>query len=138
MNQYTFNDINVGMTETFTVEITEAMMESFMKITGDTNPLHCSDAYAKAEGHPGRVVYGMLSSSFYSTLAGIYLPGEYSLLLNVDTRMNNPVYIGDKLTITGTVFEKHEMGKLIEVKGVIRNQNKNKISSAILRISLRK
>lgn len=138
MNRYTFDEICIGQTETFDVQITEEMMNSFQKITGDINPLHCDEKYAQENNYSGRVCYGMLISSFYSTLAGVYLPGEFSLLLSVDAKMNNPVFIGDVLTVSGTVSEKHDsVFKLIEVKATIRNQNNKKVSSAKLNIGVR-
>ena len=47
MNRYTFDEIEMGMEDGFAVTITEEMMESFRSLTGDVNPLHCDDAFAK-------------------------------------------------------------------------------------------
>ena len=53
------------------------MMDQFLAITGDCSPIHVDADYAKDRGYPGCVVYGMLGASFFSTLAGVYLPGEH-------------------------------------------------------------
>lgn len=84
MNEYTYEQIAEGHTESFQVTLTEEMMEQFLRITGDVNPLHRDAAYARTRHYADKVVYGMLTSSFYSTLAGVYLPGKYSLIHSVE------------------------------------------------------
>ena len=103
MNDLSYEEIEVGHKESFTVTVTEEMMDKFLAITGDVNPLHNDEDYARSEGHPGRVVYGMLSASLLSTLAGVYLPGKRSLIHEVKIKFAKPVYIGDTLTVEGTV-----------------------------------
>ena len=76
------------------------MLEKFRDITSDVNPLHNDEAYAKERGYGGRVVFGMLCAGFYSTLAGVYLPGEHCLLHEVETKFKKPVFIGDTLTVS--------------------------------------
>ena len=134
MNTYAFEDIEIGLTESFNAVVTTEMMEVFRTISGDVNPLHCDEDYAKSYGYPGRVVYGMLTASFYSTLAGVYLPGEHSLLQSVESKFRTPVFIGDVLRIKGTVTEKHEVFKRITVKAEITNKEGKRVSSAIMQI----
>lgn len=127
MNTYTFDDLKVGMSESFQVTITEAMLDSFKGITGDVNPLHNDEEFAKAKGHVGRVAYGMLTASFLSTLAGVYLPGEKSLIQQVETKFASPVYIGDTLTVKGEIVELIESVQRLELKVTITNQNGKKV-----------
>ena len=127
MNNYTFDELNVGMTESFKVSITEAMLDAFKGITGDVNPLHNDEEFAKAKGHPGRVAYGMLTASFLSTLAGVYIPGERSLIQQVETKFAKPVYIGDELTVTGEITELVESVQRLELKVTITNQDGKKV-----------
>ena len=70
MNHFSYDDIVVGQTAEFSREITAEMMERFRDLSGDENPLHKDEDYAKGKGFPGRVVYGMLTSSLYSCLGG--------------------------------------------------------------------
>ncbi len=136
MNQYTYEEIEVGQKESFSVTITAEDQNAFCGLTGDVNPLHQDPDYANAKGHKGCVVYGMLTASYYSTLAGVYLPGEHSLLHSVNSKFMKPVYIGDTLTVEGTVSEKNDTFRLINVKAVIRNQNGEKVSKAELQVGL--
>lgn len=128
MNAYTLKNLQVGITESFTAVVTEEKMEQFYAITGDNSPIHMSDEAAQKRGHNGRVVYGMLGASFFSTLAGVYLPGETCLLLSVDSKFTKPIYIGDTLTISGTITEINETFGTITVKTSITNQNGQKVT----------
>lgn len=136
MNYFTFDEIELGHTESFQVEMTEEKQDAFREITGDINPLHMDIRYAKEKGHAKCVVFGMLTASFYSTLAGVYLPGEHSLIHRVNSKFMKPVYIGDILTIEGTVTDKNDTFQMITVKAVIKNQNGVKVSKAELQIGI--
>ena len=103
MNHYTLAEMVPGLSAEFTVTVTEEMMDQFRAITGDVSPIHIDADYAKDRGFPGRVVYGMLGASFFSTLAGVYLPGEHCLLHGVECKFAKPIFIGDVLTVKGTV-----------------------------------
>ncbi len=138
MNQYRLEEIQLGQQECFSVVLTETMMNQFCEMTGDINPLHCDEEYASAKGYPGRVAYGMLVSAFYSTLAGVYLPGKNCLLQSVDIKMRLPVFIGDMLMVEGTVSEIHEELGIIRVKASISNQNGKKVSKAVLQMGVTK
>ena len=91
MNAYVFEEIAVGLTEGFEVTVTEEMFDRFLDITGDVNPLHNDAAFAQKKGHPARVAFGMLTASFLSTLAGVYLPGKNSLIHEVEVKFAKPV-----------------------------------------------
>lgn len=136
MNEYTYEQIEIGHREEFEIAVTEEMMSSFCRITGDVNPLHNDDDYAIRKGHPGRVVYGMLTASLLSTLAGVYLPGKNSLIHEVKIKFAKPVYVGDMLTVEGVVEEKHDVYSLLVLKVTIRNQNKEKVCRAKMQVGV--
>lgn len=121
MNILGFNDITIGHTESFEFGVTQEKMDTFLQLTHDTNPLHIDSEYAQQNGFTSRVVYGMLSASFLSTFAGVYLPGKFCLLHEVALSFLKPVYIGDTLKITGKVTEKQEAYHQITIKIVIDN-----------------
>lgn len=133
MNHYRLADLTPGVTESFTVAITEEMMAQFYAITGDNSPIHMNADYAAGRGYPGRVVYGMLGASFLSTLAGVYLPGEHCLLHGVDLKFAKPIFIGDTLTVTGVVDEVNDTFREITIKASIVNQDGKKVTRAVIR-----
>ncbi|NLG03440.1 MAG: MaoC family dehydratase [Clostridia bacterium] len=136
MKQYTFEEIKIGQKETFHVKVTSEDQKAFLAITGDCNPLHCDPDYAKQKGYSGCVVYGMLTASYYSTLAGVWLPGEKSLIHKIQTKFLKPVLIGDELSVTGEVIEKNDTFQMITVKAFITNQAGQKVSKAEMQIGL--
>ena len=136
MNTYTYDQIEVGRKESFTVTVTGEEMDKFREITGDVNPLHSDAEYAKEHGHRDRVVFGMLTASYLSTLAGVYLPGERSLIHSVDVKFEGAVYPGDELTIEGTVTEKNDTFKLIVIKVIIKNADGKKVCKAKMQIGV--
>lgn len=138
MNEYYYEDLEVGKTESFETAVTAEMLDSFKIITGDVNPLHCDEAFAKSEGYDGRVAYGMLTASFLSTLAGVYLPGRYSLIQSVEIKFAKPVYIGDKLTVTGEITEKNDTCGLIFLKVTITGESGKKVCRGKMQIGVKK
>ncbi len=136
MNTYTYDEIQAGHRESFTVTVTEADMDKFREISGDVNPLHKDADYAKEHGHKDRVVFGMLTASYLSTLAGVYLPGERSLIHSVEVKFEGAVYPGDELTVEGTVAEKNDTFNLIVIKVIIRNGEGKKVCKAKMQVGV--
>ena len=137
MNSYKFSELSVGMSESFEVEITEKMMDKFIDITGDISPIHVSSEYAKNHGFKTRVCHGMLFGSMFSTLAGVYLPGEHCLLHSVETKFSNPVYPGDKLVVSGKISEINDTFKIATIKGNIKNQDGKTVCKAVIQAGVR-
>ncbi len=138
MNEYLFDDLAVGMTASFTRIITPEMEDLFREISGDQNPLHKDDAFAtevsggKFNGH---VSFGMLTASMYSAVAGMYLPGKYSLIHSFDElSFKNPVYAGDELKADAVITDKNDDLHFIRIKVTIRNQNGKTVSSAKMKV----
>ncbi|MDL2215776.1 MaoC family dehydratase [Ruminococcaceae bacterium OttesenSCG-928-N02] len=123
MNSYTFDEMQLGCNASFVASITEETMAHFLALSGDESPIHISAAYAAGRGYPGRVVYGMAVASLFSTLAGVYLPGENCLLHSVNSSFTKPVFIGDTLTIYGEVTDRQEIFKQVTIKAKITNQH---------------
>lgn len=138
MNNYCFSDISIGMKESFQKEITAEMEDMFRQISGDENPLHRLDDFAieisnnKFKKH---VSFGMLTASLFSTMAGVYLPGENSLIHSFDEiSFLHPVYAGDLLTVEGEVEDKSEGLNLIKIKVKITNQDNKTVSRAKMKV----
>ena len=137
MRYYSYDEIEIGQIETLDVEITEDKQDMFLKISGDNNPMHVDEAYAKSKGFDrGRLVYGMLTTSFYSTLVGTLLPGEKCLFHEADIKFRKPVFIGDVLQVSGECVEKNDTFKLLTIKAKIRNQSNELVSTAKLKVGM--
>jgi 3-hydroxybutyryl-CoA dehydratase len=134
MNEYALADISVGMAQEFSVTVTMAMTTRFVEISGDANPLHVNERYARVKGFPDRVVHGMLTSAFYSTLVGVYLPGKYCLLQGIKITFHQPVFAGDQLKVRGEVTHVSEALRVITVRGSITNQDGATVSKAQIQV----
>ena len=134
MNKYTYEEINIGQKEGFSVTVTEKMRDAFREMTGDVNPLHNDPEYAKSKGHEKCVAFGMMTASFLSTLAGVYLPGEKSLIKSTTVNFRKPVYIDDELYIEGEVSEKNDTFNMITLKVTITNQDKVKVVKGTMEV----
>lgn len=118
MREYKLKDIYKGLSESFEVKITPELENKFRDITQDLNLLHIDDEFANEilGGNKGHAAFGMLTASFLSTLAGMYLPGRYSLIHSVEVSFIKPVYAGDILIIKGVVDEIYEEIRMIKLK----------------------
>ncbi|WP_026658264.1 MaoC/PaaZ C-terminal domain-containing protein [Butyrivibrio sp. AC2005] len=138
MNEYKLDQIEIGLEASFRKTVTTDMENAFREISGDDNPLHRDDEFTLAIGDGKfrkHVTFGMLTASLYSTVAGMYLPGKYSLIHSIDElSFLRPVYIGDELEVTGKVIDKREELKLIVLKVVICNQFKEVVSRAKMKV----
>ena len=136
MNEYRRGQISIGLEESFNVGVNKKMMGLFLELSADNNPLHLDNEFARENGFAARVVYGMLTSAFYSRLVGVHLPGRYGLLQGIDVGFTKPVYIGDFLQVQGKVAYINEAYGQIEVKAQIINQNGAKVSTAKIKVGL--
>ena len=136
MNEYRWDDLTVGLKHSFDATFTSAMLDDFARISGDVNPLHGDPDYAIAAGFPGPVIFGMMTSSLYSRLVGVYLPGKYALLQGMDIDFHHPCFVGDTLTVTGEIVFLGGALRQMEIKATIRNLNKKLISKAIIRAGM--
>ena len=138
MNKYTFSEIEIGTTHEFTVQITQDLVTMFSQITGDKNPLHTDLEFAKNMGQEKVVVFGQLVQSYLSTLAGMYLPGKYSLIVQIESNFKRPVFIEDKITIKGIVTQKINFGNLIVLETKITNQNQEVVVNGKMKVKVLK
>ncbi len=107
---YFLEDLAVGMSAAYSKTVTEADIAAFAEVSGDNNPLHLDEVFAKTTRFKGRIAHGMLSAGFISTILGTQLPGPGSVYMSQTLRFTAPVRIGDTVTaraeITGIRTDK--------------------------------
>lgn len=105
-NGYFFEDLSVGMSATFAKTVTEADIAAFAGVSGDFNPVHINEEFAKTTMFKGRIAHGMLSGAFISTVFGMKMPGPGCIYVSQLLKFKAPVKIGDTVTakveVTGT------------------------------------
>lgn len=123
MELKTIKDIKVGDSGSFTKTVTETDVYSFAGISGDFNPAHINEHYAKETMFEGRIAHGMLSAGFISTVLGTILPGPGAIYMGQDLKFLKPVLFNDTITATCTVTEIIEDKKRIILDTVCTNQD---------------
>jgi 3-hydroxybutyryl-CoA dehydratase len=91
-------DFQVGQRVTFTKTFTKEDMQRFVAITGDVNPLHVDEEFARKTKFGRRVLQGMLTASILSTMVGMLLPGTGAIYRSQTLTFLLPVYLGDTVT----------------------------------------
>jgi 3-hydroxybutyryl-CoA dehydratase len=99
------DDLAVGMSAVYARTVTEADIILFAGISGDNNPVHMNEVYARSTVFKGRIVHGLLSASFVSTVIASRLPGPGSIYLSQNLRFKAPVRAGDTVAACVTVTE---------------------------------
>ena len=102
---YYIDDLKPGMSESFTKTVTESDIQKFGEVSGDMNPAHFDEEWAKTTMFKGRIAHGVLTSSYISTVLGMKMPGPGTIFMSLTTRFKAPVRIGDTVVATCTVRE---------------------------------
>ena len=113
---YKFEDLSVGMTHQTEHVITENDIELFAQVSGDRNPLHMDDEFAKHTPFGQRIAHGALTASYISGILGNDLPGPGSIFVGLNMRFRRPVYIGSHVTVKVEVTEMKERGNRVTLK----------------------
>ncbi|MCC7527963.1 MAG: MaoC family dehydratase [Candidatus Melainabacteria bacterium] len=92
-----------GMTASVAKTVVESDIVQFAYASGDHNPVHLDEDYAKTTRFGKRIAHGMLSASFISTVLGTRLPGPGTIYLEQTLKFSRPVFIGDTITASATV-----------------------------------
>ena len=113
--RYEITELYIGQSAEFTKTISESDVYLFAGITGDHNPMHVNDVYAKQSRFGERLVHGLLSSSLISTVIGTKLPGNGSIYVEQNIEFKAPVVFGDTITAK------------VEVKEILLDKNRVKL-----------
>jgi 3-hydroxybutyryl-CoA dehydratase len=111
---YYLEDIKPGDSETLSRTVTERDIQLFGEATGDMNPVHFDEEYARKTIFRGRVAHGALTIGFLSALIGTKLPGAGTIFVSASIVFKGPVRIGDTVTVTCTVREVEGRHAIIE------------------------
>lgn len=136
MNVYRWSDLEVGLAQSFEVAVTSEMMTRFRALSGDVNPLHEDASFAREHGFDDAVVFGLLTSAFYSTLVGVHLPGRHVLLHGINVDFVKPVYVGDSLRISGEITHLSDAYRRAEIAATITTARVGQVSKAKIRVGL--
>ncbi|MEM1106632.1 MAG: MaoC family dehydratase [Pseudomonadota bacterium] len=113
---YAYEDLSIGMFHETVHTITEADIQAFAEVSGDFNPLHMDEAFAKTTMFGQRIAHGALTASYISGILGNTLPGPGAIFTSLNMRFKRPVFIGAEVTVRAEVTEKHDKGNRVTLK----------------------
>ena len=105
LDGYDIEDLELGMTASFSKTITEADIVLFAGASGDNNAMHINEEFAQTTAFKGRIAHGMLTASVISAAIAGRLPGPGTVYLSQNLRFKAPVRPGETVHATVTVKE---------------------------------
>ena len=136
-SELTFDQIEIGMTKEFHIDITQKLVDDFAKITGDFSPIHVNDEYAKSTKFGKKIVHGMLLGSLLSRMVGMHLPGKNALYSSQTLEFHNPCFIDDQVTVSSFVIDKSQSTRIIKIESKITNKKNELLVYGMGKIILR-
>jgi len=100
------DEIRLGDSAELSKTVSEADIYLYAGVTGDFNPAHINEAYAKQTFFKGRIAHGMLSAGFISAVIANRLPGPGTIYIRQELNFLAPVRIGDTVTARVEVVER--------------------------------
>ena len=125
--ELTYEEIEVGDTSSFTKTVAECDVYQFAGITGDFNPMHVNADFAKKTFFQDRIVHGMLTGSFISTVLGMKLPGPNTIYLSQTLKFVAPVKIGETIKAEVEVIEKIDKKSQIRLRTTVSKIDGTKV-----------
>lgn len=123
MKGKTISELRVGQSDRLAKTISESDVYLYAGITGDMNPAHVNEAYAKETFFKGRIAHGMLVSGLISAVIGTRLPGPGTIYLQQTLNFLAPVPFGETVTAEVEVSEIVADEKRVKLKTVCRKQD---------------
>ena len=110
-----FEDLSIGLTESYEKEVKSSDVVGFAEITGDRNPIHLSEHFAAKTPFGGRIAHGLYTASLVSAVIGTRLPGPGAIYMSQTLNFKAPVKIGDVVSASVEVVELVEKGRRVKL-----------------------
>ena len=105
ITKLSIDQLYVGMTESISKVITSEDVRKFSELSGDTNPIHLDEKYAKETRYKKNIAHGLMCASYFSGIFGTKLPGLGSNYVSQSLKFKRPIYIGDKVDVIVNITE---------------------------------
>ena len=116
--------MNIKIVDKFTKErlVTDELVRAFAEVSGDYNPIHLDEGFAKGTRFGRRIAHGMLSGAFISAVLGNEFGERKIVYLSQTLKFTAPVFIGDTVTTTATVINIRDDKPIVTLETVCTNQ----------------
>ena len=116
-------DLKMGDSFSTSREVTDEVIRKFAEVSGDYNPIHLDEEFAKTTRFGKRIAHGMLSGAFISAVLGNEFKERKIVYLSQTMKFTAPVFIGDTVTATGTITNIREDKGIVTLETVCTNQS---------------
>lgn len=124
MKALALSDLTEGAAARLSFRVSAEDMDAFARLSGDLNPLHTDDAFARAKGFCGRVVYGGLLVAQVSRLLGMELPGRDGVWMGLRMEFRAPLFIDQPAELEAVVDRISEAVALVRLKFTIKSDER--------------
>jgi len=115
IHHYHFEDLALGMRAAILKTVANEDVVGFAELSGDRNPIHLSEHFARKTRFGGRIVHGLYTASLLSAVIGTRLPGPGSVYISQTLNFRGPVKIGDVVEAAVEVVELIEKGRRVRL-----------------------
>lgn len=122
------DSFEIGMSATYSQTITDADIKLFAGISGDNNPVHMSNEFAKESKFGRRIAHGLLSASFFSAIFGTKLPGPGCVYVSQNLKFLRPVYLDDTVNASVIITAIDKKKRRLFFETICRVKDKKVIS----------
>lgn len=116
-------DIKIGDTFSTSREVTDEVIRKFAEVSGDYNPIHLDEEFAKTTRFGRRIAHGMLTAAYISAVLGNEFKGRTVIYLSQTMKFTAPVFLGDTVTAVATVTNIREDKGIVTLETNCTNQN---------------
>ncbi|MDX1732732.1 MAG: MaoC/PaaZ C-terminal domain-containing protein [Halioglobus sp.] len=129
ISNYTYDEITIGQTASYSKQIEERDVRLFAAVSGDVNPVHLDAEFAAATPFGERIAHGMLTGAIVSAALAMALPGPGTIYLGQSLRFRLPVKLGDTLTVQLEVVDKKDRRQFVTLQCTASNQHGEIVAS---------
>jgi 3-hydroxybutyryl-CoA dehydratase len=116
-------DLKIGDKFSTSKQITDAVVRTFADLSGDYNPIHLDEEFAKKTRFGRRIAHGMISGALISAVLGCEFKERKIVYLSQTMKFVAPVFIDDTVTATATVTKIREDKPIVTLETICTNQN---------------
>ncbi len=113
---YYLDEMKIGMSAENTMVVSAEKIDTFAELSGDFNPIHVDEEFAKTTMFGGRIAHGALSASLISAILGNDLPGPGAVFVELNMRFRRPAMMGDEVVARAEVLEINERTGRVKMK----------------------
>lgn len=116
-------DLKIGDKFSTTKQITDAVVRTFAELSGDFNPIHLDEEFAKTTQFGKRIAHGMISGALISAVLGYEFKQRKVVYLSQTLKFTAPVFLDDTVTATATVINIREDKPIVTLETICTNQS---------------